>query len=168
MAAGGDLWALALLLRSIDHLIYLARSLKYVWPVRYNPVTLEPLPPPNGGEERSDVYGYMYLMMRTHELTGNATLLQEAVAAHNTRGAMHRGEFFNLYERPFLEWGALSLLMLSNVTRDARYAAESLQPLAYTLPSIGTYQANSGYRHAIPTFMQVPNRAGLSDAAIPI
>ncbi len=31
----------------------------------------------------------------------------------------------------------------------------ALQPLAYTLPSIGTYQADWGYRHAIPTFMQV-------------
>ena len=50
MAAGGDKWALALLLKSIDHLINLARALKYVWPVRYNPMTLEALPPPSGGE----------------------------------------------------------------------------------------------------------------------
>ena len=155
MAAGGDVWAKDLLLKSIDHLIFLARSLKYVWPVRYNPVTLEPLPPPNGGEERSDVYGFMYLMMRTHELTSNDTLLQEALAVHGTKGALHRGEFFCLYERPFLEWGALSLLMLSNVTGNASFATEALQPLAYTLPSIGTYQAESGYRHALPTFMQV-------------
>jgi hypothetical protein len=124
MAAGGDKWALALLLKSIDHLINLGRALKYVWPVRYNPVTLEALPPPSGGEERSDVYGYMYLMMRTHQLTGNATLLQEALAAHDTKGALHRGEFFCLYERPFLEWGALSLLMLSNATGDPSYATE--------------------------------------------
>jgi hypothetical protein len=124
MAAGGDKWALTLLLRSIDHLIYLGRALKYVWPVRYNPMTLEALPPPSGGEERSDVYGYMYLMMKAHQLTGNATLLQEALAAHDTKGALHRGEFFCLYERPFLEWGALSLLMLSNVTGDPSYATE--------------------------------------------
>ena len=63
-------------------------------------------------------------MMRTHQLTGNATLLQEALAAHDTKGALHRREFFCLYERPFLEWGALSLLMLSNATGDPSYATE--------------------------------------------
>ena len=93
-------------------MIYFARNVKYIWPVRYHPVTLEPVTPTSAaGEERSNVYGFMYLMMRVHQITGNATLLQEAVAAHDAAGAMHRGEFFCLYERPFLEWGALALLM---------------------------------------------------------
>ena len=45
------------------------------------------------------MYGYLYLLMLTHQLTGNATLLDESIAVHRTPGALHRGEFFNMFER---------------------------------------------------------------------
>lgn len=45
--------------------------------------------------------------------------------------------------------------MYSLTSACLRALYRALQPLAYTLPSIGTYQADWGYRHAIPTFMQV-------------
>ena len=67
------------------------------WPIRYYPLSLKRFP--DGSEERSDVYGYLYLLMLTHQLTGNVTLLGEAIAVHNTPGALHRGEFFNMFER---------------------------------------------------------------------
>ena len=45
------------------------------------------------------MYGYLYLLMLTHQLTGNATLLDEAIAVHRTPGALHRGEFFNMFSQ---------------------------------------------------------------------
>ena len=104
------------------------------------------------------MYGYLYLMMKMHALTGNATFLAEARAAHDA-GTLHRGEFYAMYERPFCEWGATGLLLLANATTDPTEAAstarEAVQALAYTLPSIQLYQADHGYRAVVPTFMMV-------------
>ena len=69
-----------------------------------------------------------------------------------------------LCSRPFLEWGALALLMLAKVTGNASYAAEAQQPLAYTLTTIATYQASHGYREAVPTFMQISALRGGNSA----
>ena len=74
-------------------------------PLSFKPATL----PGFGGrfiEERSDAYGYVYLMMLCHEATGNATFLEEALAVRSTPGALHRAEFDGAYDRAgFLEWG---------------------------------------------------------------
>ena len=96
--SGGDPWARALLLQSIDHIIELGRQFKYVWPLRYHPHNKPVTVPGGSGEERSDVYGYLYLMMKCYQLTGNQTFLTEAIAAHDTPDALHRAEFMNLYE----------------------------------------------------------------------
>jgi len=104
-------------------------------------------------------------MMRSFELTRNATYLAEAINAHDAAGAFHRQEFFVLYERPFCEWGSLALLMMANATGDASFAAEALRPIAYTLPSIQNYQSDHGYRALIPDFMMISAMRGTYSAA---
>ena len=54
---------------------------------------------------------------------------------------------------------------MSNVTGDPSYAAQAVQPIAYTLTSIGTYQATNGYRDAVPTFMLISAMRGSYSAA---
>ena len=144
-------WARALFFSSIDNTIKLAHAFDYVWPVTYDPLARKK----GRGTERSDAYGYLYLMMQAYILSGNNTFLDEAKAVRSTHGALHRQEFFSLYERPFLELGALGLMKLAEVTGDPTAAREAMRPLAYTLPSIALFQADHGFRAAVPTFMQV-------------
>lgn len=122
---------------------------------------------PNNAE-RSDVYGYLYLMMKMHKLTGNVTYLMEAKAAYNA-GTLHKAEFYTMYERPFCEWGAIGLLLLANSTSDVTEATTiartAVQAVAYTLPSIQLYQSDHGYRAAVPTFMMISAMRGAYSAA---
>ena len=55
--------------------------------------------------------------------------------------------------------------MLANVTRDPTILTEAVWPLAYTLPSVALYQADSGYRAAVPTAMQMSCIRGYYSAA---
>ena len=66
MAAGGDKWALTLLLKSIDHLINLGRALKYVWPSLFSGFGFRSVPGQRGlyllsdtspGVDRPSIYG---------------------------------------------------------------------------------------------------------------
>lgn len=109
MALADDTWAKGVFLRSIDHIIDMGREFDYVFGI-YKPLPLQKatLPGFKGFiEERSDAYGYLYVMMLAHSLTGNSTYLAEARAVHNAPGALHRQEFFSMYDRAgFLEWGS--------------------------------------------------------------
>ena len=145
----------------VDAPTHCLRPARYVWPVTYNAFTLAK----TMGEERSDVYGYIYLMMRLYGMTHNATFLEEASAAHATPGALHRQEFLSLYERPYLAWGALGLLMLGNATGNATTAQEAALPIAYMLPSLCTFQADHSFRSLAPVFMQVSAMRGAYSAA---
>ena len=55
--------------------------------------------------------------------------------------------------------------MLANATGDAALAAEAAQPLAYTFAAVGLWQADHGYRGALPTFMQLSCIRGFYSAA---
>ena len=83
LASDGDLWARRLLLSSVDRLIMMGRHFQYVFGI-YKPLPLQKssLPGFTGYiEERSDAYGYLYIMMLAHQLTGNTTFLQEVCTA---------------------------------------------------------------------------------------
>ena len=109
MAIDSDMWARGMFLRSLDHIIEMGREFGYVFGI-YKPLPLQKasLPGFKGFiEERSDAYGYLYVMMLAHTLTGNSTFLAEAQAVHSQPGALHRQEFFSMYDRAgFLEWGS--------------------------------------------------------------
>ena len=83
MASDGDQWASAHLFRSVDLVISLARAFDYVWPLRYHPF-LSPVKE-GTGRERSDIYTHLHLMMKCHELSGNATFLHEALSGVRAR-----------------------------------------------------------------------------------
>ena len=55
--------------------------------------------------------------------------------------------------------------MLANATGDTVLAAEAAQPLAYTFAAVGLWQADHGYRGALPTFMQFSCIRGFYSAA---
>ena len=55
--------------------------------------------------------------------------------------------------------------MLANETGDTALAAEAAQPLAYTFAAVGLWQADHGYRGALPTFMQFSCIRGFYSAA---
>ena len=154
-------WARALFFSSIDNTIELAHAFNYVWPITYDPLARKK----GHGTERSDAYGYLYLMMQAYNLSGNSTYLKEAKAVRSANGALHRQKFFSLYERPFLELGALGLMKLAKVTGDLTAVHEALRPLAYTLPSIALFQADHGFRATVPTFMQVCDVCDCRDCA---
>eukprot|EP01043_Picozoa_sp_COSAG02_P031132 COSAG02_NODE_2017_length_10096_cov_52.537061_5_plen_167_part_00 len=99
MAVADDTWAKGVFLRSIDHIIEMGREFGYVSGI-YKPLPLQKatLPGFKGFiEERSDAYGYLYVIMLAHSLTGNSTNLAEARAVHSAPGALHRQEFFSMY-----------------------------------------------------------------------
>eukprot|EP00035_Acanthoeca_spectabilis_P034429 m.29062 g.29062 ORF g.29062 m.29062 type:complete len:166 (-) comp6637_c0_seq2:1043-1540(-) len=85
-------WAKSLVLRSVDRIIHLARGFDYSWPITYDALTGTAVT----GEEASDVYGYLYIMMRVYSLTINATFLNEAKAEPTAR-AICTSSNFSLY-----------------------------------------------------------------------
>lgn len=115
-----DTWARGMFLQSIDHIIEMGREFGYVFGI-YKPLPLQKatLPGFKGFiEERSDVYGYLYVMMLAHSLTGNSTYLAEARAVHAAPGALHRQEFFSMYDRAgFLEWGSRKPININTTCR---------------------------------------------------
>jgi hypothetical protein len=60
-------------------------------------------------------------------------------------------------------------MMLANQAQNATFAQEALRPIAYTLPSIGTYAADFNYRSALPTFMLISSPpAGWGFSSVPV
>jgi hypothetical protein len=155
LALDGDEEARRLLMGSIDYAIRAAHHFEYRWPIQYKVTDFSVITEtaPADGKGQTDVGGvYAWLMLQTHELTGESRFLEEARAAIDATVGLR----FSLnYQANLTAWGAAACMRLWRITNDEKYREQSYVFLASFFHNCQIWESRIGLARHCPNFLGV-------------
>jgi hypothetical protein len=147
--------AKSLLRDSLDATISLARRHRYVFPIFFDPKTLDAI----GGGIEPDCSGvYAYLMLQCHRLFGDPSYLEEARKALSVIDVFGLGYAYELHGTAV---GAVACAQMWKVTGERSYLDKSLIPLANVLRHCWLYEPDYGFRKGEHHFFTVSAMPGV-------
>lgn len=143
-----------LLRDSLDATVSLARRHRYIFPVFFDPKTLDAI----SGVEPDCSGVYAYLMLQCYRLFGEPSYLEEARKALSVIDSFGLGYAYELHGTAI---GAVACAQMWKITGDRTYLDKSLLPLANVLRHCWLYEPDYGFRKGEHHFFTVSAMPGV-------